>query len=213
MFELQVRPIDKWPRPFTENRQRGKFTNAYGTIMRGVEKELEYIDARSAVLLMALEPEQIRIDGRPRAGATAKHPGVILVVETDKKGTLRFPCDTYDDWIANIRAISLHLESLRRIDRYGVSVSGEQYTGFAALPSPNGDHRSKEQHAEWIASLLEPNAERAARMTLAGLIITHPAHAEAEIRRAESKTHPDKGGNASDFHQVQQARKALLGDK
>ena len=198
MFELQVRPIDNWPRPFTVNRQRGNFTLNYGSIMRSVEKELTKLGAKSAVLLMDLAEDQIRLDGRPKANAKPNHPGVILVVDAGKRGTLRFPCDRYTDWVSNLRAISLHLDALRRIDRYGVSVSGEQYKGWAALESPNGDHWNQTQAMAWLDRLLGPEN-------------THVKVMVDRIRLAEFKTHPDKGGNPADFNKVQTCRKLLLG--
>lgn len=214
MFELQVRPIDHWPRAFTKNRKRGSFTQNYGSIMRALEKELEHLGAKSSVLLVDLREEDIRIDGRPRANAKPSHPGIILVVETRNRGTLRFPCDAYDDWTSNLRAISLHLDALRRIDRYGVSVSGEQYAGWKALPPANGDHRTKDQHAHWLVNFLVKGSDAGAAEARANLlrdVMIRNDVAESALRDAERKSHPDKGGNASDFHQVQQARKALLG--
>jgi hypothetical protein len=41
-------------------------------------------------------------------------------------------------WQANVRAVTLTLEALRSIDRWGVSRRGQQYTGFLALPPPGG---------------------------------------------------------------------------
>lgn len=199
MFELQVRPIDQWPKAFTRDRKRSPFNVGYGTMMTALERELKHMKAKSAVMLMALDEKDIRIDGRPRAGATPRHPGVILVVQTEDRGTLRFPCDTYEHWQVNLRAIGLTLEALRRIDRYGVTTSGEQYTGWKALPPPNGDHWTKEQAAEFITRFLGIST------------IIAPFEYREAIRRAELKSHPDRGGNASDFNKVQQARKLLLG--
>jgi hypothetical protein len=198
MFELQVRPLDKWPRTFTADRRRGRFTEAYGIVMADCGRELELMGARSAVMLMALADRDIRIDGRPRAGAKPSHPGVILVVETVQHGTLRFPCDTFDDWLANLRAITLHLKALRAIDRYGVSVSGEQYTGWAALPPPNGDHWTEAEAVRFLASLLGCKESDVT------------ANPDWIIRQAEFKKHPDRDGNVDDFKKVQRARELLL---
>ena len=200
MFELQARSIDKWPRAFTVDRKRGPFIRDYGTVMAECGRELELIEAKSAVLLMALQESEIRIDGRPRAGARPSHPGIILAVETNGMGALRFPCDTYDDWLANLRAITLHLKALRAIDRYGVSVSREQYTGWAALPSPNGDHWDLAASVDFISVTIgEPRAK------------WFPADTRRAITEAEKRTHPDKRGNPDEFKKVQQARKLILG--
>lgn len=198
MFEPQTRPIDQWPREFTPKRERAEFTKNYQTLMRDLEREVTHLKSKSVLLLLALEESDIRLDGRPRADARPKHPGVILVVETPDKGTLRFPCDRYDSWTANLRAITLHLDALRRIDRYGVSVHGEQYTGWQKLAAP-GDLE--------IYSLEE--AKAFLRRIIGGRVDTLP-QADA-LREAEKLTHPDAPtGNSDLFKRVQNCRKHLL---
>jgi len=111
-------------------------------------------------------------------------------------GPLSYPCDTYPQWDDNLRAIALSLQSLRAVDRYGVTKRAEQYKGWQQLPSPNGDHWTREQALEFIKQLVPG--------TLASEGI------EAAIRQAERITHPDRGGDANDFKKVQQARELLL---
>lgn len=200
IIELQVRPIDEWPRAFTKNRQRARFSAPYGATMQLLDAELRHLRASGVVLLMALKTEDIRLDGRPRSNARADHPGIILCFK-DRTGSKRFPCDKFDRWHDNLRAIALSLEALRTVDRYGVTTHGEQYRGWQALPSPNGDHWDVDQAREWLSEILELQIDRELR----------PAALEGFLRLAEKKTHPDMGGNASDFHKVQQARKLLLG--
>lgn len=203
VVEFQVRPIDQWPRELTKSRQRARFSAPYGSTMQLLDRELKHLRARGVVLLMALSERDIRLDGRPRANAKADHPGVILCFE-DRTGAKRFPCDKFDHWHDNLRAIALSLEALRTVDRYGVTTHGEQYRGWQALPSPNGDHWNADQAREWLSGFL-------------GLQKLPPEMSqeaiEVYVRSAEKKAHPDTGGNASDFHKVQQARKLLLGDQ
>lgn len=201
VVEFQVRPIDQWPRPLTRDRRRAPFRADYGTTMQQLDRELRLIGAHGIVLLMAYREQDIRLDGRPRASAKPDHPGVIVSF-TNKTGPKRFPCDTFDHWCANLRAIALSLEALRKVDRYGVTSHGEQYRGWQALPPPNGDHWTKAQAHEWLERVLGT------------AIPTGQPQAAIEhlLREAEKKTHPDAGGNAADFHMVQQARKLLLGN-
>lgn len=112
---------------------------------------------------------------------------------------LRYPCDTFDDWQDNVRAIALALEALRTVDRYGVTKRAEQYKGWAALPSPNGDHWGEKEALDFLVQLMGSDAR-----------IATPDRLADTIRRAEFKTHPDRGGNPDDFKKVQQARKLLL---
>lgn len=200
VFEMQTRPIDAWPRQFTQDRKRAPFRADYGTTMKDLERELRAVNAKGAVLLMAYEEHEIRLDGRPRAGARPSHPGVILAF-TDKTGPKRFPCDRFDHWCANLRAIALALEALRKVDRYGVTMHGEQYAGWAALPPPGSANASVDELRQFVDRILglpQPIAW------------SNRASAEAAIQLAERKTHPDAGGNADDFKRVQEARRVLL---
>lgn len=199
---LQTRPIDQWPGKLTRNRRRAPFRSGWGQTMDLLDRELHHIGATGVVLLMALRPQEIRNDGRPRADARPQHPGVILCFV--KSGApVRMPCDAFDDWGDNVRAIALSLEALRKVDRYGVSKTGEQYKGWAALPPPNGDDWTRTEAFNFIALLLG--------VTETDLSAGLRLDAEAVLRKAELKTHPDHGGRAEDFNKVQQARKLLLG--
>jgi hypothetical protein len=79
---------------------------------------------------------------------------------------------------ANVRAVALGLEALRAVDRYGVTRRGEQYAGWKQLESGG------------------PSAERGR-----SLIREHGG-----VREALMATHPDHGGPAADFADVQAAR-------
>lgn len=45
----------------------------------------------------------------------------------------RSTCELLDKGLGAIRAIAMALESLRRVDRYGVTKNGEQYKGWSKL--------------------------------------------------------------------------------
>ncbi len=196
--DLQTRPIDHWPgqlRPHSK-RKKAPFRVGYSRLIQDLQREVDHLRARTCVLLMALDESDIRIDGRPRAGASPRHPGVILAVDTPK-GPLRFPCDTYTDWADNLRAITLSLAALRAVDRYGVTSRGEQYTGWRALPPPNGAHWTPQQARDFLRTII---GNRVDALPVA-----------AAILEAEKLTHPDKPtGNRDDFQKVQDARRLLL---
>jgi hypothetical protein len=101
--------------------------------------------------------DEIRLDGRPRAGARPAFPGVIVSFDS-KHGPLRFCCDDCVDWMDNVRAIALTMNYLRGADRYGVTKDGEQYKGWKALPPPgptDAKIQTAEQAAQWMASGLD----------------------------------------------------------
>ena len=196
VFELQCRPIEKWPREMTRSRKRAPFHATYGATMDLIAKELRMLGAKAPVLLMALDESQIRLDGRPYAKAIPAHPGVILSFTVGKQ-QMQFPCDAFQTWPENLRAIALALEALRKVDRYGVTKQGEQYAGWKALPPPNGDHWTPAAARDFL------------RTIIGGRVDALPI--AAAIRECEIETHPDRGGNPSDFNKVQTARKLLLG--
>ena len=214
-LDWKVVPIERWPGQQTEERQAHRFgtsgwrSGSYGrTIdwsgtMELLERELRMLDAENILLQMAVGRGDIRLDGWIRANARPDHPGVILTFDS-KHGPLSYPCDTFTDWQANVRAIALALEALRKVDRYGVSSRGEQYRGWGQLPPAGG-----------TTSTL--TAEAAARV----LVDAEALDGDAEdvldredafrmtYRNAARATHPDAGGSTRDFQLVQEARRVL----
>src|SRR3989304_1838427 len=84
--------------------------------------------------------DAITWSGQLRAGGrtTTQHAGVEVSFEVpDGKGwrRLTFHTDAYPNVHANLHAIALGLEALRAVYRYGITSSGEQYAGWAALPA------------------------------------------------------------------------------
>lgn len=163
-----------------------------------LERELRHLGAKAVVLRMAIDPSWIRHDGQMYSNARPDHPGVILQFDS-AQGPLSFPCDTFDDWLANLHAIAVVLEDLRRMNRYGVGRTGgqqAQYRGWQQLPAPPSvGFASVEEAYEFLQKLL-------------GWGDVHEV--ERMLREAEMKTHPDRGGDADSFKQVQLARALLL---
>jgi hypothetical protein len=193
---LTTRPIDKWPGKITppQKRQRARFKAQWGSTMELLESELRHLGAGTddVLLLMAISEADITLSGRPRASARPEHPGIVLVIQTKKYGTLKFPCDTFDNYADNIRAVALGLNHLRTLDRYG-----EQYTGWKQLPEPA---TGREEAARILSQMTEFSA---------GEILTDPDVAKRALREAQHKAHPDTGGSHDLFVAVQRAWQAL----
>lgn len=198
MPDWRVVPIQDWPTELTEERKESRFRAAWAISRTGnmstlelLDRELRFLEAENLLLQMAVTPGDIRRDGKIRANATPSHPGVILTFDS-KFGPISYPCDAFWDWRDNVRAIALSLEALRRVDRYGVSKRGEQYTGWKRLAArvDGGPHAVLALHARLSEAEVRKDPRRAYLL-------------------ASKATHPDRGGEAKDFALVGEAARIL----
>lgn len=61
---------------------------------------------------------------------------VAIQAAVDPAKRLVYATDVCDFWQHNVRSIALGLQSLRAVDRYGISRRGEQYAGFRGALTP-----------------------------------------------------------------------------
>ena len=196
------RPIHNWPRPETKRRRRSVFKSPYSKTLDLLFREIEYLGGRNIVIQIDVEESEIRLDGWPRSDARPTSPRVLVSLES-KHGPLAYPCDRFDRWQDNLRAIALALEALRKVDRYGVTTHGEQYTGWRALPAPvNGDgFATAEEAVEFIAKHCDCTAVE----IVADIDLFRLAH-----RQAAKRLHPDvNNGQDADFKKLQKARELI----
>lgn len=188
---MRIVTIDVWHGEQTRNRRRSPFSANWSSTAERLNIELRQLQARNVVLQMAVTDADIRNDGWIRASARPTHPGVILAFES-KFGPLKYPCDTFTDWQSNVRGIALALEALRKVDRYGVTKRGEQYTGWKRLPSKaaSGPSVILAQHSGMTRADCEADPRRAFLL-------------------ASKATHPDQGGDAHDFSEVVDAARIM----
>lgn len=199
---IEIRPLTR-PELVAGGRMRSPFSALWGTTVAELSRELRTLSAKRIVLEADFRQRDIRVDGLPRADARTASPGVVLAFES-KHGPVQYPCGAFIDWRDNVRAISLSLEALRRVDRYGVSKRGEQYRGWLALPAGADDTfgiHTEEQ--AWAALADAAGVPRDTSPLMGGL-------SENEVvKRALFATHPDRGGNPEAFRKVQRAREVL----
>lgn len=204
-FDVTFRPIDTWPGELTAVRRSTPFYSTYSQTLTLLRTELDHLDASAIVIQLALDESQIRLDGMPRAGATPAHPGVILAFDS-KHGPLKYATDVFTHWEANVRAIALELEALRKVERYGITKRGEQYTGWKALGSGiemgpatmTWDEAAAFLHdaAGWTGDW-DPEADR--------------IHIDVAYRMAAKRLHPDRGGDPEQFKRLGDAKRILDG--
>ena len=181
--KLRTRPITTWPGERTPpDARKSTFRATLSDTLDLLDRELYMLNAADIWLELAIPAGGMwRQDGRPRAGARADHPGVVLAFTARAipgRPELRYASDRFTTWQENLRAIALGLEALRKLERYGITTRGQQYAGWKQLEAPG------------------PSAARGRE-----LIRRH-----GSVRAALHATHPDHGGDAADFADVQAAR-------
>ncbi len=208
MFTTQ----DRDPNPFDR-------TELYKRTLRELKVELQHLRVTQAWLQVVLAGGEadLRADGQLRSRAKIISPGVALTVETIDYGRLVYSCDQHEgrwsndppDWQINLRAITIGLHDLRRLERYGVADRGQQYAGFRELgagTAVRGATQSREDVARYLATMAGWTTDGAAPQAL----LTDPAQVDAAWREASKRNHPDLGGNPTQQACINTARDHLL---
>lgn len=222
-MRMVFKPLGRWPRPKTQYPERAPFRSTWTETLRLLEREIEMLrgnrQRQDEVLIQVDAPSTaMRLDGGLRADARVGFHGVIVSFES-KFGFQSFMCDKYNlggyarnsapAWQHNGRAIALGLEALRKVDRYGIADSGQQYTGWKALgagePIALGDGRMTVVDA---MAILE--AHTGVQCDPKGVTLSTADELNAAYRPWARKNHPDQGGDQELFKLVTAARDVLL---
>ena len=141
-MNISFRRIERWPgKPLARHQQKeARFDTPFPKTVEQLKEELRKIGARDVVIQTTFHAMQFSPrTGWPYADAEPETAQVILSF-TSKNGPLSFPCDTYTAFDDNVRAITLALEALRAVDRYGVTRNAEQYAGWKKIAAPAEVH-------------------------------------------------------------------------
>ena len=192
----RVRSLDQWPRERRRTHERSRFDASWSSTMRLLDRELDKLGARNVSILLDITPDQIRQDGTaPLASARLDYPGVVVAFDSRDHGPLKYVADKFSTWQDNVRAIALGLEALRKVDRYGITSKGEQYTGWAALPPP-----SSAMDKQTAAHVLRNWAQ------------TDPGDWPTAVtyKQARARAHPDRNaGDQTGWDAVEEAARVL----
>jgi hypothetical protein len=208
-FNPRIRPINIWPGTETKAPRSSPFRSTYLQTKELLAVELDALNAieSSPLIEMFVDPAGIYADGsKLKAHVKPYKPGVILSFVRRvyvpgpgpigwKDQPLRYPCDAFDNWRDNLRAIALSLESLRRVARYGV-FSVEQMANRLALPEPTGDDQKRTAAAVFLARHSGFNANE----------ILNGKDLASAYREAAKRLHPDKGGDRDLWENLQLAK-------
>lgn len=175
------RPLPAWPHPPRKRIYGQRFRTEWAAALDDIEREIAMMGGNDVLIGVVVDESAIGISGQLRAGGRTRfgHRGVELSFDVPKGPRHLFFTDAYDDVGQNLRAISLGLAALRAVDRYGITSGAEQYAGFAQLTAGG------------------PSADRGAMLV----------ERAGGLTEALKRHHPDHGGAAGDFADVQAYRK------
>lgn len=112
--------------------------------------ELSALHAEQVVIELDYRDVDLRLDGYPRANTRPMSPAVGVSFKSEH-GPLRYATCRFGTWQANLRAVALGLEALRKVERYGISQRGEQYVGYRQIAQSSQEFVSREQALRWLA--------------------------------------------------------------
>lgn len=148
-----------------------------------VEDEVARLGGHDLILSTNLA---LRIDGFPRSGQPEPEDPGVAVYFTRKGKQVVFACDRYSSVRENLRAIGMHLNALRGMERWGIGTLDQAFAGYMALPETAG------VDPWWKVLGCEDPPATAVQLDQA-------------YRAAARQAHPDSGGSHDAFVRVQRA--------
>lgn len=209
-MKLTWRPIERWDGPVTEDRRPALFKATHSDTKAKLGYELGRLNADAAVVQVDVEERHCRVTGQLHERAVFHSPRIRLAFES-MHGPLTYQCDAFTKWQSNLRAITLGLEALRRLERYGIAGRGEQYTGWAALGSGivTGQPLTRAEAVTVVLDLTSVEIAGEMKPTYAPFDLddrgTPGAFLEDALRAGARLHHPDRGGNAAAFTALTEA--------
>lgn len=182
------------------------FTATWMQTERLLRSEVDWLRPRGDRFVMMLDVREhdVRQDGTMRSNARPPGSDVAITFTSVDKGELLFVCGRFWSWQENARAIALGLEALRKVERYGITQSNEQYRGWQALP-PGMPMPAAKMTVEEAARFVSTHA--GAPFVTIEATRHHLPHL---YKHAARKLHPDvEGGDAELFKKLTEARDLL----
>lgn len=196
-----------------------QFKATYRSTLSMLRTETGLLGAQEIIVAVAADASQIRQDGQMRADARVDADEIEVFLPESNVGPLRYSCSRFmrrwagelPGWQANLRAVALGMEALRKIERYGLGSGTEQYAGFGALPPGDpialGAAMTVEEAAWFIAQ--HSVEEGSGPETWWAEVQADPSFALALFKDAAKVHHPDQGGDPAVFRRLIQARDLL----
>ncbi len=181
-----------WKRTPAHRRKSSSYKVSETTARDALLRSLKLLGARNVIVSTNIE---LRLDGLPYANRRTPDDVGVAVYWTRNGREEVIACDSWRTIRENYRAIGLAVEALRQLERCGASeVLERAFTGFAALPAPQG---------------AKP---RGWRDVLGFHPLTRPSRDEIEARFRElvREAHPDHGGTNEAFRELVEAKRQAI---
>lgn len=178
-----------WPRSHARKRSKfGDYTFEY--MRREVLRELGLLKASDIIISSNL---RLRQDGFPYSGqAQPEDVGIAVYFKLNGEEQC-IPCDKWHKTEDNLRAVVKTVEALRGIERWGAKeMVHAAFRGFKALPA---------------SVIVTPYLSRPWFEILGVSRESPPSVIRAAYRSLAKVKHPDAGGNASEFEELNRALK------
>jgi hypothetical protein len=205
-------PFGAWPaeRPRTKSRKHSPSKLTSARLLREIEDELTRIGGKDGSVEVAMTANELRRNGLMYAGKAPRDPGIILRFSDRVGRSIVMPSDRYTTVEGNLFGVYKTLEALRTVDRHGCALSGEQYTGWARLPSGEQGGTapmSLDDACETIVREVEGDALDADQVREIGQIMQASAGTITRmyVRKGRQLAHPDSGGSNFRFQRIQEA--------
>lgn len=156
---------------------------------RDLESQMRIMKAKNMIISSNMK---VRNDGLPYSSQKAPDDTGVAVYFDWKDKPIVFACDKWKTVEENLWAIAKHIEALRGQERWGVGSLDQAFAGYAALPDP--------ETKKWWEVLNIPQTS------------TNEEIRFAYIRLAK-QYHPDAGGDAVIFDQIQKAYDVAMGKR
>lgn len=216
---IKYRPLRAWTDPVSDP-QPSPFTAKWSDTQVLLRREVDVLSDLlypEVVIELDVPASSIRADGELRGDRRVQSRRVVVSFDS-RHGPLRYATDEFlragwqsyrmPAWQCNVRAIALALEALRKVDRYGVTHRGEQYTGWKALGSGMAmpaAQMSVDEAARVLHAAGSPESLEVPHTALIG----NPRLIGLAYRAAAKHLHPDVGGDEAMFKRVTEARDLL----
>lgn len=181
-------PADRPRTPREERRASAPYKVSLAEAVERVMDELRKIDASHIVISSNMRGYEKEGAWRPyHDSRRPQDGGVAIYFILDSQPTC-MSCDKWPLVRDNLRSISLTLEAMRGMERWGAASRKAAFVGFKALPPSSSDWRSVLGYS--------PHD----KPTVGGL--------KSRYRELAHKAHPDRGGSANDMSRLTDALKA-----